>query len=81
MHTFFVSVTPNQNYSLHIIFENGSEIEYDMVRFLNKLRFNPLQDKHVWMQIDVFPTHLEWNKGAYQVTLNIEEIIPNYMSR
>jgi hypothetical protein len=33
------------------------------------------------MKLDIFPTHLEWNQGAYQVTLNIEEIISGYTER
>lgn len=81
MHTFIKSATPNQKYNLSIIFENGSEMEYSMMHFLNQLRFSPLKDRDVWMKLDVFPTHLEWNEGAHQVTLNIEEIIPNYTSR
>lgn len=81
MHTFFKSVTPNQDYSLSILFENGSEMEYSMMHFLNQLRFSPLKDRDVWMKLDVFATYLEWNKGACQVTLNIEEIISDYTRR
>jgi hypothetical protein len=81
MHTFIKSATPNQKYDLSIIFENGSIMEYSMIHFLEQLRFGPLKDRDVWMKLDVFPTHLEWNKGSYQVTLNIEEIIPNYIRR
>ncbi|SMP55238.1 DUF2442 domain-containing protein [Anoxynatronum buryatiense] len=78
VHTFFQSVTPKHDYTLSIILENGKEIEYSMEQLLNQLRFSSLKDMDVWMQLDVFPTHLEWNKGVYLVTLNIEEIIPDY---
>lgn len=80
MHSFFKRVTPNQDYSLSIMFENGSEMEYSMTYLLKQLRFSPLKDWAVWMNLDVFATHLEWNKGAYQVTLNMEEIISDYAS-
>jgi len=75
MDTYFESVRPNQDYGLSIIFKNGSQLEYSMMHFLSQIRFSPLKDRDAWMKLDVFPTHLEWNKGAYQVTLNIEEII------
>lgn len=81
MYTYFKSVIPNHDYSLNIIFENGSEIEYSMAQFLNQLRFSPLKDMDVWMKPDIFSTHLEWNKGSYQVTLNIEEIIPDSLQK
>jgi len=81
MCTFLKKVTPNQDYSLSIIFENGSEMEYSMTHLLNQLRFSPLKDWDVWTKLDVFATHLEWNKGACQVTLNIEEIISDYTRR
>lgn len=78
MQKFFKSVTPNQDYSLSIIFQNGAAMEYVMMHLLNQLRFSPLKDKDVWMELDVFSTHLEWNRGTRQVTLNIEEIISIY---
>jgi hypothetical protein len=81
MDTYFKQVTPNQDYSLSIVFENGSEMGYPMMHLLKQLRFSPLRDRDVWMKLDVFSTHLEWNQGAYQVTLNIEEIISDDAGR
>ncbi len=54
---------------------------YPMMHLLNQLRFSPLRDREVWTKPEVFPTHLEWNQGAYQVTLNIEEITPGQAGR
>lgn len=78
MYEFFRSVTSNNDYSLSIVLESGREIKRSMLHLLSQIRFNPLQDKDVWIQLEVSPTHLEWNAGTYQVTLNIEEIIPDY---
>ncbi|MGD0622748.1 MAG: hypothetical protein ABSA82_09860 [Thermacetogeniaceae bacterium] len=81
MHTYFQKVTPNQDYSLGIVFEDGGAMVYPMVHLLNQLRFRPLKDRDVWTKLEVFSTHLEWSQGAYQVTLNIEEIIPGHAGR
>jgi len=81
MDTYFKQVTPNQDYSLSIVFENGGAMAYSMKHLLNQLRFRPLKDREVWTKLEVFPTHLEWNQGAYQVTLNIEEITPGHAGR
>ena len=81
MDTYFKQVTPNQDYSLSIVFENGGEMGYPMMHLLNQLRFSLLRDRDVWMRLEVFATHIEWNQGAYQVTLNIEEIISGHAGR
>lgn len=48
-----------------------------MAHLIKQLRFSPLIDIDVWNQVEIFPTHLEWNKGTYPVSLNIEEIVLN----
>ncbi len=78
MHTYFKRVTPNEDYSLSIVLENGCTLKYSMVQLVNQLRFTPLKNREVWLYLEVYPTHLEWNKGRFQVTLNIEEIIPDH---
>lgn len=47
-----------------------------MIQLIDQLRFSPLKDADVWKQVECFPTRLEWNKGMYPVSLNIEEIVP-----
>jgi hypothetical protein len=75
MNSYFKSVTPYEDYTLSIVFENDNHLEISMLNALNQIRFSPLKDKNIWMNLDTYPTHLEWNKGLYQVTLNIEEIL------
>jgi len=74
---YIKQATPHHDYSLSITFESGSAMKYSMSQFLHQLRFAPLRDFKVWLHLEVFPTRLEWNKGAHQVTLNIEELIPH----
>lgn len=62
---------------MDIIFEDGYKTSFSMAHLIKQLRFSPLIDIDVWNQVEIFPTHLEWNKGTYPVSLNIEEIVLN----
>jgi len=79
--TYFKNVIPKEDYILIIIFDNDCELQFPMSNFISQFRFSPLQNIHVWYEVEVFPTHLEWNKGSFQVTLNIEEAYPNYYKK
>lgn len=74
---YFNNAVPKDDYTLNIIFENGYEVKFPMIQLLKQFRFSPLEDLNVWKRVEVYPTHLEWNKGTFQVNLNIEEIVPN----
>lgn len=74
---YFKNAIPNDDYTLSIIYESGYEQEFPMVNMLKQFRFSPLQEIKVWKEVEVFPTHMEWNKGAFQVNLNIEEMVPD----
>ncbi|WP_209511077.1 DUF2442 domain-containing protein [Sedimentibacter acidaminivorans] len=75
---YFNSVTPNNDYTLSIVFDNYYEIRFPMIHLLKQFRFSPLRDLNVWKRVELFPTHLEWNMGTFQVNLNIEEIVRNF---
>lgn len=73
---YFKNAVPKDDYTLSIEFSNGSNVEFPFSNMLIQFRFSPLKDKEVWKYVEVFPTHLEWNIGTFQVNLNIEEIVP-----
>lgn len=73
---FFKNAVPKDDYTLSIEFSNDSIVEFPLDTMLVQFRFNPLKDECVWKAVEVFPTHLEWNSGTFQVNLNIEEIVP-----
>lgn len=77
---YFKSVIPNDDYTLNIVFGNDTELKFPMMQLLKQFRFSPLQNKYVWKTIEIYPTHLEWNEGTFQVAINIEEITPNYLN-
>lgn len=73
---FFKNAVPKDDYILSIEFSNDSIVEFPLDTMLVQFRFSPLKDVCVWKAVEVFPTHLEWNSGTFQVNLNIEEIVP-----
>lgn len=74
---YFSNAVPNDDYTLSITYENGYEQKFPMVHLIKQFRFSPLKDVDVWREVEVFPTHMEWNNGTFQVNLNIEEIVTN----
>ncbi|MEL7646832.1 MAG: hypothetical protein AAGU76_02005 [Sedimentibacter sp.] len=75
---YFISAVPKDDNTLSVQFSDSSNVEFPIGSLLVQFRFSPLKDKKVWEKVEVFPTHLEWNSGTFQVNLNIEEIVPNY---
>jgi hypothetical protein len=75
---YFKNAFPKDDYTLSIEFSNGSNVKFPLGNMLEQFRFSPLKDKEVWKYVEVFPTHLEWNSGTFQVNLNMEEIVPKY---
>ncbi len=72
---YFKKVVPKDDYILDIYFDDGSKMNFSMTNLIKQFRFSPLKNHDVWINIDLFPTHLEWNKGNFQTTLNLEEIV------
>lgn len=75
---YFISAVPKEDYILSVVFSNGRNVDFPIGSLLTQFRFSPLKDKKVWREVEVFPTHLEWNSGTLHVDLNIEEIVPNH---
>lgn len=70
----FSQVAALKDHDLRILFDDGSQVIFPMASNLVQLRFMPLSDDRVWENLIVYPTHLEWNAGQYQVILNCEEV-------
>jgi len=68
-----VLITPKDNYTLYIALSNQHCIVYDMKPQLKTLRFNILQDIHLFKKVSVkYGNTIVWQDGCQ---LTIDEIL------
>ena len=67
-------VQPKQDYSLTLLFEDGSVKVYDMRQWLDSRPYQPLKDLTLFMQARVFGAGVVWND---EIDIAPEELYEN----
>jgi len=56
-------VTPNTNYTVRLIFDNGEEGIFDVKPYLDKGVFKELKDLHVFNSVKPVMGTIQWKNG------------------
>jgi hypothetical protein len=56
-------VSPNSNYTIRLIFDNGEEGIFDVKPYLDKGIFRELRDLHVFNSVKPIMGTIQWNNG------------------
>lgn len=56
-------VYPGDNYTLHLVFENGEEGVFDVSPYLDKGVFSRLKDRSMFNSVRPFLGSIQWNNG------------------
>jgi hypothetical protein len=56
-------VTPNSNYTICLIFDNGEEGIFDVKPYLDKGIFKELRDLHLFNSVKPFMGTIQWKNG------------------
>ena len=56
-------VTPNTNYTVRLIFDNGEEGIFDVKTYLDKGVFKELKDLHVFNSVKPVMGTIQWKNG------------------
>ena len=56
-------VTPNSNYTVRLIFDNGEEGIFDVKPYLDKGIFKELRDLHVFNSVKPIMGTIQWSNG------------------
>ena len=56
-------VTPNSDFTITLLFENGEERIFDMTPYLDKGVFRELRDKHLFNSVRPFLGSIQWLNG------------------
>ena len=56
-------VTPNEDYTINIIFENGEEKVFDVNPYLDKGIFKELRDKNIFKTVKPVMGSIQWRNG------------------
>ena len=56
-------VTPNSNYTVRLLFDNGEEGIFDVKPYLDKGIFKELRDLHVFNSVKPFMGTIQWRNG------------------
>jgi len=59
-----VEITPQDNFVLHVVSENGETGVFDVTPYLNSEAFEPLKDKGEFKKIHNGEYFVEWECGA-----------------
>jgi len=58
-----IKATPRQNYTVHLIFDNGDEGIFDVKPYLNKGVFKELRDLRFFNSVKPFMGTIQWKNG------------------
>ena len=56
-------VTPNSNYTIRLIFDNGEEVIFDVTPYLDKGIFKELRDIQAFNSVKPFMGTIQWPNG------------------
>ena len=56
-------VSPNSNYTVRLVFDNGEEGIFDVKPYLDKGIFKKLRDLHVFNSVKPFMGTIQWRNG------------------
>ena len=56
-------VSPNSNYTIRLIFDNGEEGVFDVKPYLDKGIFKELRDLHLFNSVKPFMCTIQWKNG------------------
>ena len=56
-------VTPNPDYTITLLFDNGEKRIFDMKRYLNRGIFKELKDKEIFNSVKPFLGSVCWKNG------------------
>jgi len=59
-----VEITPQDNFALHVVSENGETGVFDVTPYLDSEAFEPLKDKDEFKKIYNGEYFIEWECGA-----------------
>jgi hypothetical protein len=63
MYPSVVKITPNEDYTLSIVFDNGEQGTLDMKPYLGFGVFRKLEDRDIFKRVKVSFDTIEWNGG------------------